>query len=107
MQDNDYWTERLWATYNDPGTVKQCFSAIFVDLWLAEVGAPGRGAVGINGSRPSCSGDECQGIEDGQACRIPFGVNGSVVAFEEWIFAQRAVRLIQDHLDTAIPFFLK
>lgn len=25
--DNDYWTERLWATYNDNGTVQQCGSS--------------------------------------------------------------------------------
>ena len=103
--DNDYWTERLWATYNDPGTVRQCGTAVYVDLWLAEVGAAGRGAVGVNGSKPPHSAEQCQGVDDGEGCAVPFGVNGSVVAFEEWLFAQRAVQLIRAH-DPSIPFFL-
>ena len=103
--DNDYWTERLWATYNDPGTVRQCGTAVYVDLWLAEVGAPGRGAVGVNGSKPPHSAEKCQGVDDGEGCAVPFGVNGSIVAFEEWLFAQRAVQLIRAH-DPSIPFFL-
>ena len=104
--DNDYWTERLWARYNDNGTVKQCGSdAVYVDLWLAEVGATGKGAVDMNGSKPEHSNEKCQQTHDGETCAIPFGVNGSVATFEEWLFAQRAVRLIAEH-DWAIPFFL-
>jgi arylsulfatase I/J len=103
--DNDYWTERLWARYSDNGTVKQCGSAVYVDLWLAEVGTAGKGAVGMNGSKPEHSNEHCQQIDDGEECRIPFGVNGSVPAYEEWRFAQRAVRLIAEH-DSSIPFFL-
>ena len=91
--DNDYWTERLWATYNDNGTVQQCgSSAVYVDLWLAEVDMAGMGAVGMNGSKPVHSNQPCQEVDDGEGCRIPFGVNGSVTAFEEWQFAQRVRR---------------
>ena len=101
----DYWTERLWANYDDNGTVKQCGSAVYVDLWLAEVGAAGKGAAGTNGTKPEHSNEPCQWVDDGEGCRIPFGVNGSITAFEEWLFAQRALRLIAGH-DTLIPFFL-
>ena len=73
--DNDYWTERLWSTYSDTGYSPHC-NATIVDLWRA-YGSLGWGAAGENGTAPASS----------NWARVPPGCNGTVEAFEEYLFA--------------------
>ena len=92
--DNDYWTERYWREDNDTGYIKQC-KTVVVDMWRSKGMGTGRGAVGENGSMPTST--------DG--ARIPAAVNGSVVDYEEYKFAQYALQLIDAH-DPAVPLFI-
>lgn len=92
--DNDYWTERLWSTYNDSGFSVEC-NATYVDFWRT-VNGTGSGAIGMNGTAP-ISSDEA---------RVPAGNNGSVSNYEEWIFGQYAVEMIKIQPE-GVPLFLK
>ena len=87
--DNDYWTERLWATYNDSGYSPQC-KAVIVDMWQSpgvDGSSTGSGAIGQNGTGPTST----------DPGRIPPGCNGTVVDYEEWKFGRYAQRLIEAH----------
>ena len=88
--DNDYWTERLWATYNDTGYSPQC-RAVIVDLWRANAthgsGSGGHGARGENGTAPTSS----------DWAWLPPGCNGTLEAFEETKFANEALAVIAAH----------
>ena len=94
--DNDFWTERLWSTYNDTGYSPRC-NATIVDLWRAN-GTRGRGAAGENGTAPTSS----------DWARVPPGCNGTVEAFEEHLFAREALGILRRHDNAtgANPFFL-